>query len=256
MSYVVVTGASSGIGEAMCYSLAKRGYSLIIVSRSIEPLNQLKANIQQLYPVKVEVKVFDLSNHKNAIKLYESCQEYPIVGLINNAGFGLYGSFTEIDLNDELEMIELNIKSLHVLCKLFLQDFMKHNRGYLMNVASTAAFQSGPLMASYYASKGYVLQLTEAISYEVQKSQSDVKVSVLCPGAVKTNFQTRAQIHVASNKIKTAEEVAEIAIEGMLKGIEVIVPGVNNRLLLFFNRFIPRKWGRMLVYQNQLKKQS
>ena len=125
-----------------------------------------------------------------------------------------------------------------------------------MNVASTAAFQSGPLMASYYATKGYVLQLTEAISYELQMKKSNVKVSVLCPGPVDTDFQKRAHIQVASTKIKTAEEVAEIAVAGMLKGKEVIVPGMINRFLLFFNRFIPRKWGRMLVYRNQLKKQK
>lgn len=256
MSYFIVTGASSGIGEALCYALAKRGYSLILVARREELLKQLKSDISKKYDVEVEVMTFDLSDLKQAEWLYEACQKYSISGLINNAGFGLFGEFVEINLENELNMIDLNIKSLHLLSKLFLKDFITQDTGYLMNVASTAAFQSGPLMASYYATKGYVLQLTEAIAYELEMKKSNVKVSVLCPGAVETNFQKCAHIQVTSTKLKTAEEVAEIAIEGMLKGKEVIVPGFSNRMLLFFNRFIPRKWGRLLVYRNQLKKQK
>lgn len=256
VGYFVVTGASSGIGEAICYALAKRGYSLILVARREELLKQLKSDILKKYKVKVEVMPFDLSDMKQTELLYEACQIYSIEGLINNAGFGLFGDFIEINLENELNMIDLNIKSLHLLSKLFLKDFVEQDKGYLMNVASTAAFQSGPLMASYYATKGYVLQLTEAISYELQMKKSNVKVSVLCPGPVDTDFQKRAHIQVASTKIKTAEEVAEIAVAGMLKGKEVIVPGMINRFLLFFNRFIPRKWGRMLIYRNQLKKQK
>lgn len=254
MSYMIVTGASSGIGEAMCHALAKRGYSLILVARNEAALHHLKQKIVKKYSVGVEVVPCDLSNLEQAKSLYEACQAYSVIGLINNAGFGLYGEFIEIDLEDELNMIDLNVKSLHLLSKLFLRDFMLRDCGYLMNVASTAAFQSGPLMASYYATKGYVLQLTEAMSYEVKMKKSNVLVSVLCPGAVETNFQKRAQIGVASSKLPTAEEVAEIAIKGMLNGKEVIVPTIKNKLLLFLNRFIPRRLGRYFIYRNQIKK--
>lgn len=256
MKYMIVTGASSGIGEAMCYSLAKRGYSLIIVARREEQLKQLKEKITQHYAVEVEVMPFDLSQMKQVMALYDACQQYSILGIINNAGYGVFGEFVELPLEEELNMLDLNIKSLHTLSKLFLKDFITQDEGYLMNVASTAAFQSGPLMAGYYASKGYVLQLTEAIAYEVKAKTSNVTVSVLCPGPVETNFQKRARIHVASGNIPTAEEVAELAIEGMLNGKEMIVPGRMNRCLLFFNRFIPRAWGRALVYKNQIKKKS
>lgn len=254
MNYIIVTGASSGIGEAMSYALAKRGYSLILVARNEVALHHLKQKIVEKYSVNVEVFPYDLSDLEQAKSLYQVCQAYSVIGLINNAGFGLYGEFIELDLEDELNMIDLNIKSLHLLSKLFLRDFILRDSGYLMNVASTAAFQSGPLMASYYATKGYVLQLTEAMSYEVKVKNSNVLVSVLCPGPVETNFQNRAQIGVASSKLPTAEEVAEIAIKDMLNGKEVIIPMMKNKLLLVLNHFIPRRLGRYFVYRNQIKK--
>jgi len=254
MKYIVITGASSGIGEAMCYAFAKRGYSLIIVARQQEKLELLSKALKSAYNISVTVMSYDLSDLKQVELLYQDCRAYQVVGLVNNAGYGLYGYFDEIDLDEELNMIDLNIKSLHMLTKLFLRDFMASNEGYLLNVASTAAFQSGPVMASYYASKGYVLQLTEAIAHELQTKKSKVKISVLCPGPVDTNFQQRAHIKTASKKLPTATEVAELAAEKLLEGQLLIVPGFKNRLLLFFNRFIPRKWGRELVYRNQLKK--
>ena len=254
MKYIVITGASSGIGEAMCYAFAKRGYSLIIVARQQEKLELLSKALKSAYNISVTVMSYDLSDLKQVELLYQECRPYQVVGLVNNAGYGLYGYFDEIDLNEELNMIDLNIKSLHMLTKLFLMDFMASNEGYLLNVASTAAFQSGPVMASYYASKGYVLQLTEAIAHELQTKKSQVKISVLCPGPVDTNFQQRAHIKTASKKLPTAAEVAELAAEKLLEGQLLIVPGSKNRLLLFLNRFIPRKWGRELVYRNQLKK--
>ena len=153
-------------------------------------------------------------------------------------------------------MIDLNIKTVHYLTKMFLKDIVKNNEGYLLNVASTAAFQSGPLMATYYATKGYVLQLTEAIAKELEVKQSNVVVSVLCPGPVDTEFQKKADIKVAKSIIATptAQEVAQYAYSQLMKKKTLIVPGFFNRLLLILNRLIPRKLGCQIVYQTQLKK--
>ncbi len=256
MSYFVVTGASSGIGEAMCDVLAQNGYNLIIVARRKDRLEQIKSQLESKYQCQVLVMPTDLSQMSELKQLYKNCKKYHVVGLINNAGYGLYGEFLELDIEAEFNMIDLNIKSVHYLSKLFLKDFVAHNEGYLLNVASTAAFQSGPLMATYYASKGYVLQLTEAIAKELEVKQSSVIVSALCPGPVDTEFQQRADIKVAKSilKVPTAKEVAEYAYHELMKGNTLIVPGFSNRGLLFLNRFIPRKLGCQIVYQTQLKK--
>lgn len=254
--YFVVTGASSGIGEAMCYVLAQNGYDLIMVARRLERLTQIKEDIESRYGRHVVIIQADLSNIKSLDQLYEQCQCYSVVGLINNAGYGLYGEFVTLELEDELNMIDLNIKTVHYLTKLFLKDFVQKNEGYLLNVASTAAFQSGPLMATYYATKGYVLQLTEAIAKELEVKPSNVVVSVLCPGPVDTEFQQKAEIKVAKSVITTptAHEVAHYAYSQLMKKKTVIVPGVFNRSLLLLNRLIPRKLGCQIVYQTQLKK--
>lgn len=256
MSYFIVTGASSGIGEAMCDVLAQQGHDLIIVARRVDRLKQIKAKIESNYLREVIIMPADLSDLSSLKQLHENCQSYHVVGLINNAGYGLYGEFLNLNIEDEFNMIDLNIKSVHYLSKLFLKDFVRQDEGYLLNVASTAAFQSGPLMATYYASKGYVLQLTEAIAKELEAKQSKVVVSVLCPGPVDTEFQQKADIKVAKSilKVPTAKEVAEYAYQELMKGQTLIVPGLSNRVLLFFNRFIPRKLGCQIVYHTQLKK--
>lgn len=256
MPYFVVTGASSGIGEAMCEVLAQRGYDLIMVARRVERLQMLKEKLEQVYPCHALVLQCDLSDLNAVKEVYDVCATYDVAGLINNAGYGLYGEFLTLNIDDEFNLIDLNIKSVQLLTKLFLSDLVKKNHGYLLNVASTAAFQSGPLMATYYASKGYVLQLTEALAKELKEKQSGVVVSVLCPGPVDTEFQKRAQIKVAKSlfHVPTAQEVAKEAIDQLLKGKTLIIPGSSNRLLLFFNRFIPRKLGSHIVYQTQLKK--
>ena len=256
MPYFVVTGASSGIGEAMCYVLAQNGYDLIVVARRMERLEQIKEDIENHYGRQVVMMQADLSDIKSLDQLYEQCQSYSVVGLINNAGYGLYGEFLTLELEAEFNMIDLNIKTVHYLTKLFLKDFVKNNEGYLLNVASTAAFQSGPLMATYYATKGYVLQLTEAIAKELEVKQSNVVVSVLCPGPVDTEFQKKADIKVAKSIIATptAQEVAQYAYSQLMKKKTLIVPGFFNRLLLILNRLIQRKLGCQIVYQTQLKK--
>ena len=174
----LITGASSGIGKNMAYVLANKGIDLILVARNKDELLKIKANVK----VNVEVIELDLLKEKNVFKLYEMCKDGNIDILINNAGFGLFGLFTETDLDRELEMIDLNIKAYHILTKLFLKDFVEKDNGYILNVASSAGFMAGPRLSTYYATKNYVLKLTMAINEELRQSGSNVVVSALCPG--------------------------------------------------------------------------
>ena len=180
----LITGASSGIGKNIAYELARRGIDLIIVARSKDKLLEIKKNVK----VNVEVLEFDLSILENVYKLYEKVKNKNIDILINNAGFGLFGLFSETDLDRELEMIDLNIKAYHVLTKLFLQDFKKRDSGYILNVCSSAGFMAGPRLSTYYATKNYVTKLTMAINEELRHDKSNVVVCALCPGPVNTNF--------------------------------------------------------------------
>ena len=178
----LITGASSGIGRSFAYLLASRGYNLILVARRKKRLVDIKDSVD------VDVKVFDMdiSTTFNCHKLYNKVKDMDIDVVINAAGFGLIGDFCNTSLDRELDMVDLNVKSLHTLTKLFLNDFVKKDRGYILNVASIAAFQPGPLMATYYASKSYVYNLTIAINHELKVSKSNVYVGVLCPGPVDT----------------------------------------------------------------------
>ena len=170
----LITGASSGIGLDMARYLASMNYELILVARNKEKLE----SIQESLPTKTTIVVADLSNEQKVKELYVLAKREEIDILINNAGFGDFGYFTETDLNKELEMIDTNIKAVHILTKLVLRDMEKRNTGYILNVASSAAFQPGPLMATYYATKSYVYQLTEALYYE-QKKKKTISFKVL-----------------------------------------------------------------------------
>ena len=183
----LITGASSGIGKDIAKELAKRKYNLIIVARNEELLNKVKKEIEEEYSVGVTIKRVDLNDRSNCKKLYEDVnREFGAIDiLINNAGFGTCGNFTETDLEKELRMIDTNIVAYHILTKLFLQDMIKKDKGYIMNVASIAGFMPGPLMATYYSSKSYVVRLTQSIQRELKMQKSKVKISVLCPGPVK-----------------------------------------------------------------------
>ncbi|HAX71915.1 MAG TPA: NAD(P)-dependent oxidoreductase [Firmicutes bacterium] len=253
MRYAVITGASSGIGEAFAYELAARGYHLILVARRSDALAAIKSKIQQLHDVEVELGIFDLSNSHDVYALYETYKSYPVEVLINNAGYGLFGQFHEIELDQELNMMQLNMTTVHSLTKLWLRDFVSRDSGYILNVASTAAFSAGPLMASYYASKAYVLSLTEGIAEELAQANSQVVVSAFCPGPVATNFQKRAAIGQVGT-LPTPDVVAREAVAELFKRKPIIINGSKNKMLIFFNRFIPRKLARVLVYKNQLKK--
>ena len=239
----LITGASSGIGLDMARYLAQKKYELILVARNREKLEQ----IQKTLPTKVTIIVADLANEQKVkdlyvvTKLYKEVRNENIDILINNAGFGDFGYFTETDLNKELEMINTNIKALHILTKFFLRDMEQRNSGYILNVASSASFQPGPLMSTYYATKSYVYQLTEAIYYEQKKKKTNVHISVLCPGPVKTNFNNVAGVKFGI-KPQSSAFVAKYAIDQMLANKMLIIPGFKMKCAKFFSRFVSDKF--------------
>lgn len=245
----LITGASSGIGKNMAYVLANKGIDLILVARNKEEMLKIKEN------VKVNVLVIELNllKEKNVFKLYEMCKDENIDILINNAGFGLFGIFTEADLTRELEMIDLNIKAYHILTKLFLKDFVEKDKGYILNVASSAGFMAGPRLSTYYATKNYVLKLTMAINEELRQSGSNVVVSALCPGPVNTNFN-KVAMGEFSIREASPKYVAEYAIDKMFKKKMIIVPTLRIKLGIFLLRLIPYRLQLIYCYHIQGKK--
>lgn len=200
--------------------------------------------------------VKDLSKPEEITALHAELKERAVeVGmLVNNAGYGLYGPFTETDLQDELAMIDLNVRALTHLTKLFLREMVERKRGRIMNVASVAAFQPGPLMAVYYATKAYVLSFTEALENELRGT--GVTVTALCPGATGTGFESRANLQqskIFRRGVMDVETVADIGYRGFLKGETVVVPGFKNKLLVGAVRFVPRKWVTSIVRRVQEK---
>ena len=248
---VLITGASSGIGESLAKEFANLGYDLVLVARSKDNLEKVKKIIGD--KVQVELYPMDLTDVNNCIKLHDEVKDVDI--LVNNAGFGLFGEFSNINLEKELEMVDVNIRALHVLMKLYLEDMVKNNKGQILNVASIAGFMPGPLMATYYATKNYVVSLSEAVREELRKSNSKVKISILCPGPVKTNFDNVAGVQF-SLKGKISEEVAKYTVRQLLKGRFYIVPGKDIQFLRIFNRFLPNSLITKIVYYQQKKKDS
>ncbi len=236
----MVTGASSGMGRSFARILARRGFNLVIVARRRQRLEELRAELTEKYGVKVKVLCHDLSDPDECIQLYEEVEHANIDILINNAGFGVYGKFTETDLDSELKMIDLNIKAVHILTKLFMKKFVKRNYGFILNIASLAGFMAGPYFSSYYASKNYVLQLTKALYEELRSERSNVYIGAFCPGPVKTEFNSVAGAEFA---VEGLDEMAaaEYAIEKMFDGRLIIVPSFYAKLLSTAVRVAPTK---------------
>ena len=245
----LVTGASSGIGREISKYLSTLGYDLILVSRDKEKLLSLQKEIK----TNAKIVVADLSSVDKLKEIYVVCKNDNIDVLVNNAGFGLFGEFNETNLDTELNMIDLNIKAVHILTKLFLKDMVKRDSGYILNVSSSASFASGPLMATYYATKGYVTKLTLAIYEELRRKKSHVHISCLCPGPVKTNFSKVAGVKFKS-KGMDSKEVAKYAVDNMLKKKLIIIPGTKFKLAKFFSRFASEKSSLKVVYNFQKKK--
>ena len=245
----LVTGASSGIGLEIAKYLDTLGYEVILVARSKEKLEAVAKTLKH----KPKIIVMDLQQVEDIKSLYVLVKNDDIDILVNNAGFGLCGNFTETELSKELNMIDINIKAVHILTKLFLKDMKRKNKGYILNVASSAAFQSGPLMSTYYSTKSYVYRLTEAINYELKKEKVNVQVSCLCPGPVETNFNHVAEVKFSVKPLK-ADDVAKYAIDKMLEGKLLIIPGFKIKCAKFFGRFISDKALMKITYRIQKKK--
>ena len=245
----LITGASSGIGRDMARILSRKGYDLILVARREERLKELKSELK----TNIEIISLDVSEVENCYNLYNQVKKQDIEIVINNAGFGIFGKFTDIDLEKELNMIDVNIKAVDILTKLFLKDFKEKNKGYILNVASSAAFLPGPLLSSYYATKAYVLRLTEAIYEELRREKSNVYVGVLCPGPVNTEFNKVANVRFALKGL-TSEYVAKYAIEKMLKRKLIIIPGFVMKCAKFAIRFVPEKLLLRVAYNQQKRK--
>ena len=247
----LITGASSGIGKDMAKVLSTMGYDLILAARSQKKLEALA----QTLPTQVQIFPLDLSKKENCFYLYDQVKNQNIDILINNAGYGIYGKFSETNLDQELNMLQLNIQAVHILTKLFLRDFKKRNKGYLLNVSSSAAFFSGPLMSSYYASKAYVFRLTEAIYEELRREKSDVSISVLCPGPVDTGFNDRAGVRFSVNGLRSSQ-VAVYALRKMFQKKLLIVPGPLMKISKFAGRLAPEKVMLRCSYHMQNRKTS
>ena len=245
----LVTGASSGIGKEIAYYLASLGIDLIVVARNKENLEKIKKDVN----VNVKIITMDLITRDNIFKLYDMVKSDDIDILINNAGFGLFGTFDETDLNRELEMIDLNVTTYHILTKLFLKDFLKKETGYILNVCSSAGFMAGPRLSTYYATKNYITKLTLAINEELRQKKSNVSISALCPGPVNTNFNKVAHGEFAINEI-SPKYVAKLGIDKMFKKKMLIVPTFKMKLTLFLTRFAPLRLQLIIAYHIQGKK--
>ncbi len=246
---VLITGASSGIGRDMAEIYSSKGYELILVARSKDKLELLANKLK----TKVKIIQMDLSIPENCFRLYDLVKDEEIDILINNAGYGVFGKFLDTDLNEELNMIDLNIKAVHILTKLFLRAFKEKNKGSILNVASSAAFSPGPLFSSYYASKAYVVRLTEALYEELRRENSRVYIGALCPGPVDTNFNDRANVAFNLKGLKSYD-VADYAIRKMEEGKLIIIPGTLMKISYCFTKITPNKMLLKAAYKIQKKK--
>ncbi|MEA4853918.1 MAG: SDR family oxidoreductase [Christensenella sp.] len=245
----LVTGASSGIGREIAKELSQRGYHLILCARRAERLEALREELGG----NAEIIMADLSREEECIRVYEQTASQNIEILVNNAGFGVFGGFCDTNLEREINMIDLNITAVHILTKLYLKKFTRENRGYILNVASSAAFMPGPLFSSYYASKAYVLRLTQAIHTELRKAGSAVHISALCPGPVATEFNETAGVHFALHGL-SPDRVAGYAVKKMLAGKTVITPGFLMKCARFFSHILPDGLLAKAAYHMQKKK--
>lgn len=248
----LITGASSGIGREFALYLAELGYDLIICSRSTDKLNALKDEIKN---VSVRVITIDLSRESDAFDLYEHLKEEDIDVLINNAGFGAFGKFLNVPLEREVELIHTNVSSVHILTKCFLKDMQSKNSGLILNVGSMAGFSAGPKLSSYYASKNYVVRLTQAINEELRRDRSKVKISVLCPGPVETNFNNVANVRFTTKGLN-ARDVARYAFDKARQGKIIIIPGFLMKTVKFFEHFLPENLLTRISYNVQSKKEG
>jgi uncharacterized protein len=257
MATALITGASNGIGLELAKIHASKGDDLVLVARNKAKLDELKTELEQKFKIKIYNIGKDLSASNAAQEVFDETKRnnLQIDYLINNAGFGDFGMFTETDWNKELQMINLNITTLTQFTKLYLQEMVQRKSGKIMNVASTAAFQSGPTMAVYYATKAYVLSFSEAVDNEAR--EHGISITTLCPGATESGFQAAAAMEesnlVKGKKLPTSKEVAEYGYKSMMKGKTVAIHGFMNYIMANSVRFTPRAIVVMITRKLQDK---
>jgi len=254
----LVTGASSGIGYELAKLFARNGYNLVLMARDRDQLEKAAREWRERFNVIIKVIPKDLSRREAADEIVHELgkEAIEINVLINNAGYAGYGPFTETSLQDELDMMQVNMTSLTELTKRLLPSMVEKKEGKIMNVASTAAFAPGPLMAVYYATKAYVLSFSEALSEELRGT--GVTVTALCPGATDTGFQKRARVEntilFSPWKVMDAGTVARIGYRGMMKGKAVVIPGLLNKLMVYSIRLGPRRYVTQIAKLMQEKR--
>lgn len=253
--WAIVTGASSGIGKEFATIFAEHGINLVITARNINALNSLASDLISEHKVKVLVHATDLSHHDNVVGLVDYVSKNQIVPeyLINNAGFGDFGYFTDTKWEKEAEMIDLNIKTLTYLTKIYATQMKARGHGRIVNVASGAAFQPGPLMAIYFASKAYVLNFTEAVAEEL--AGTGVTLTTLCPGPTQSNFwkmaNKKTEISIIPGRMPSSRVVAEYGYKSMMNGKRIAIQGTVNTLGAFMIRFVPRGIITRLILKMQ-----
>jgi uncharacterized protein len=250
----LITGASGGIGLEFARIFTREGYDLVLIARSENKLQELADALKAQHGTQTIVIVKDLSQHSAPDEIYAEVERAGIAveALVNNAGYATYGKFAEIDLKTELDMMQVNMVALTHLTKLFLRPMVERKSGKILNVASTAAFQPGPLMAVYYATKAYVLSFSEAIAAEVQ--DIGIHVTALCPGPTESGFQKRADMEnskLVQSGLMDAHSVAEAGYAGLVGSQSAVVPGLRNQLMALVVRFTPRAMAARVAMNMQ-----
>ncbi|MBW4585279.1 SDR family oxidoreductase [Aetokthonos hydrillicola Thurmond2011] len=247
----LITGACSGIGYELAKLFAYKGYNLVVVDKKGEKLNEIANEFEKQYQVFVKIIVIDLSVPTSPEEIFTILQQERIKVdlLVNNAGFGSYGFFHETDLPTELQMLQVNVVCITHLTKLFLRDMVKQGYGKILNVASTAAFQSGPLMAVYFATKAYILSFSEAIANELEGT--GVTITALCPGPTSSGFQQTPGMEkskpASSLRLMDSATVAKIGYDGLMANKTIVIPGLKNKIMATVVRFVSRKLVTKIV---------
>lgn len=255
MNITLITGASNGLGLEFAKLFAANKNNLLLIARNKDKLNQIKTELENAYQISVLVLNLDLSQLESINKIDQFIKDNNLIvdTLINNAGFGDFGNFVDANIDKQNQMVDLNIKCLMNLTHLIANQMVKNKNGKILNVCSIAAFQSGPLMSVYYATKAFVLSFTEAISVELKKH--NIKVIALCPGPIKTGFEESSNLKTSglfkNLKVANATDVAKYGYKKLNQNKTVSIYGINNKLIVFGSKFAPRSLVRKIVYKIQ-----
>lgn len=251
----LITGGASGLGYEFALLFAQDGYNLVLIDINSDKLHETKTEIESSYDTSVEIMTKDLSQVNISDEIISELGNKHIDVLVNNAGFGCFGAFNEVDWERQAQMLNLHVVTTTHLTKLLLKGMVKRGSGRILNLSSLAAFQPGPLMSLYYATKGFILSFSEAIANELKGS--GVTVTALCPGPTKTSFQEVVSCDTSQNKIAfnmaNPKDVAAYGYKSMMKGRAVAIPGGLNKILGTLPRFIPRNMATKIVRRIQEK---